>query len=359
MSKRRAGRGLVFVDRSHSAAGAYPPITWQLADRLPAERWSILTTSPKHGRVSFLLDVLATLWRQRRCYEVASIAVFSGPAFTWAEAAAQLLRSVGKPYVAQLHGGNLPGFSRRWPDRMTRLLSSAAVVTAPSRYLQESMRPYRSDIRLLPNAIDLPSYPFRVRATPLPRMVWLRAFQVTYNPGLALQVLSGLTSEYPESTLTMIGPDKSDGSLQAFRGTAEDLQLTKSVEYAGLVRKADVPTWLGRGDIFLNTTNVDNTPVSVIEAMACGLCLVSTNVGGVPYLLEHERDALLVPPNDPEAMADAVRRILNEPRLAESLSRNARRKAEQFDWQVTLPQWERLFEEALDHTQPSRGVWSY
>jgi glycosyltransferase involved in cell wall biosynthesis len=65
-------------------------------------------------------------------------------------------------------------------------------------------------------------------------------------------------------------------------------------------------------------------------------------VGGIPYLVEHEKDALLVPPNDPEAMAAAVRRILTEPGLAERLSRNARQKAEQFDWAIILPQWEAL-----------------
>jgi glycosyltransferase involved in cell wall biosynthesis len=99
---------------------------------------------------------------------------------------------------------------------------------------------------------------------------------------------------------------------------------------------------MSRGDIFLNTTNIDNTPVSVLEAMACGLCVVSTNVGGIPYLLEHEHDALLVPPNDPQAMATAVHRLLNEPDLAERLSRNARQKAAQCDWSIILPQWEAL-----------------
>jgi glycosyltransferase involved in cell wall biosynthesis len=99
---------------------------------------------------------------------------------------------------------------------------------------------------------------------------------------------------------------------------------------------------MSRGDIFLNTTNVDNTPISVLEAMACGLCVVSTNVGGIPYLLEHEHDALLVPPDDPAAVATAVRRLLTEPDLAEQLSRNARQKAEKFDWSIILPQWEAL-----------------
>jgi glycosyltransferase involved in cell wall biosynthesis len=76
--------------------------------------------------------------------------------------------------------------------------------------------------------------------------------------------------------------------------------------------------------------------------MACGLCVVSTNAGGITYLLEHEHDALLVPPDDHEAMAAAVRRLLTEEGLAARISRNARRKAEQFDWSVILPQWEAL-----------------
>jgi glycosyltransferase involved in cell wall biosynthesis len=83
-------------------------------------------------------------------------------------------------------------------------------------------------------------------------------------------------------------------------------------------------------------------PVSVIEAMSCGLCIVSTNVGGIPYILDNERDALLVPPRNAGAMADAVLRILNEAGLAERISYNARRKADQYDWSIILPKWEEL-----------------
>ena len=82
--------------------------------------------------------------------------------------------------------------------------------------------------------------------------------------------------------------------------------------------------------------------------MACGLCVVSTNVGGIPYLLEHEYDSLLVPPNDPTAMADAIRRIVTEPGLASHLSQNARQKVEQFDWSKVLPQWEELLILAIE-----------
>jgi glycosyltransferase involved in cell wall biosynthesis len=109
-----------------------------------------------------------------------------------------------------------------------------------------------------------------------------------------------------------------------------------------------VADWLNRSDIFLNTADIDNTPLSVLEAMASGMCIVSTNVGGIPYLLEHETDALLVPPGDEAAMAAAVRRILTEPGLAERLSRNAYQKAKQFDWSIILPQWDKLLLNAME-----------
>jgi glycosyltransferase involved in cell wall biosynthesis len=163
-----------------------------------------------------------------------------------------------------------------------------------------------------------------------------------YNPSLAPRVVDHLRKTFPSIHLLMIGSDRGDGSIQATQDTVNRLGVGGYIELIGGIAKSDVPSWLNKADIFINTTNIDNTPVSVIEAMASGLCIVSTKVGGIPYLLDHDHDALLVPPDDPESMAAAVRRILTEPGLAEYLSQNARRKAEQFDWVQILPHWEKL-----------------
>jgi glycosyltransferase involved in cell wall biosynthesis len=116
-----------------------------------------------------------------------------------------------------------------------------------------------------------------------------------------------------------------------------------AVDFRGAVPKANVPDALADGDIFLNTSHFDNMPVSVIEAMACGLPVVSTNVGGIPYLLEHGKTALLVQPGNVKEMAVAVKRLLSQPELARRLTEVGRRLTESFDWRVILPQWERLF----------------
>ena len=330
----------------------YRSVGEDLALRLTASRWSVVTASEKPGRLPRLVDMLGAVWLRRRQYSVAQVDVYSGAALLWAVAVCWVLRRAGKPYVLTLRGGNLPRFARRWPGQVGRLLGSAAVVTMPSRYLLEKMRPYRSDLFLLPNPLDLQSCRFRPREQADPSLVWMRAFHALYNPYLAVKVVERIAAEFPEVRLAMVGPDNGDGSWQRTQDMIAQSGLISRIDLPGGVPKAEVPSWLAKGDIFINTTEVDNTPVSILEAMACGLCVVSTNVGGIPYLLEDEKDALLVPPNDPEAMTMAVRRILIDPGLAERLSRNARRKAEQFDWTVILPQWETLLTAVAEDHQP-------
>ena len=324
----------------------------ELAGQLAASGWPIFTTSSKPGRLPRLFDMIHTAWSKRHQYAAAQVDVYSGPAFLWAEAVCWMLRRAGKPYILTLHGGGLPDFARSRPERVRHLLRSAVVVTTPSLFLLERLAPYRSDLRLLPNALDLNAYKFRARQRPQLHLIWLRAFSAIYNPSLAPQVVALLAQDFPGIHLTMIGPDKEDGSLQEMRKVAMELGVMDRISLPGGVPKAKVPDLMSKGDIFLNTTNVDNAPVSVLESMACGLCVVSTNVGGIPYLLKHEEDALLVPPDDVQAMAAAVRRIYSEPGLAERLSRKGRAKVEQFDWSAILPQWEALLSAVAEGHQP-------
>lgn len=319
----------------------------ELSTRLERSGWTILRTSFVKSRPLRLADMMQATWRRRRAYQAAHVSVFSGSAFTWAEATSWLLHRAGKPFVLTLHGGALPDFARREPDRVRRLLRGATEVVAPSRYLQETMRPFRDEIRLIPNPIEIDRYEFQPRSTPAPRLVWLRAFHEIYNPELAIRVLARLVKDVPDARLCMIGADTGDGRLDATRRTAEDLGLLDRVDFVGRVPKEAVPEWLQKGDIFLNTSNVDNTPVSVMEALACGLCVVSTKVGGIPYLIDDGTHALLVPPDDPEAMASAVLRVLEDPALAARLSRQGRERVESFSWNQVLPAWQTLFQDLV------------
>jgi glycosyltransferase involved in cell wall biosynthesis len=315
-----------------------------LADRFRAGGRSVVTTSTNTARLARIADMLVTTVRARNQYAVAQVDVFSGPAFVWADATTKVLKALKKPLVLVLRGGNLPEFASRWPGRVRSVLERADAVVTPSPYLRDALKEYRADLEVIGNPIDAAGRAFRHRDRPLPRLVWVRAFHEVYNPLLIPKVLHILAAELPDVEITMVGRDKGDGSLQRMLHLAQRLGVADRIQVPGGVPKAEVPKWLDRGDIFLNTARIDNTPISVLEAMAGGLCVVSTSVGGIPYLLSDEHDALLVPAEDPAAMATSVRRLLREPGLGGRLSSNGRGTAEQFDWSVILPRFEHLLD---------------
>src|SRR5690606_32388170 len=119
---------------------------------------------------------------------------------------------------------------------------------------------------------------------PKPRLLWVRSFSQIYNPVLALKIVEILKLKAMEVSLCMVGPDK-DGSLQRCKEMATELNLP--VSFTGLLSKQE---WIALSrdfDIFINTTNFDNMPISVMEAMSLGMPVISTNVGGLPLLIEN------------------------------------------------------------------------
>lgn len=320
-----------------------------LADRLAAN-WDVVRTSTHRGRVRRLADMLHVAWHARTRYAVAHVDVFSGTAFLWAEAVCFELARLHKPIVLTLRGGNLPQFIARWPGRARRLFARAAAITVPTRYLGDAIAPVISRPPIeLPNAIDLARYPFAPRARIAPKLVWLRAFHAIYNPVLAIDVLARVR-EHVDATLEMTGPDKGDGSRAAVDRRIAELGLSRHVTIVPGVPKREVPARLARGEIYLNTADIDNSPITVVEAMACGLCVVTTSAGGMRQLVADGVDARVVPPRDPDAMAAEVLRLIREPAAASAMARAGRARAEACDWPRVLEQWDRVF------VQAARGV---
>ena len=345
---------VIFVGNFLEQKGKVPQVCEDLSDLFEQKGWSVLRTSSRSGRGARLVDMVTTTIRRNRDYDVAQLDVFSGSAFVWAEAVALALRALRKPYVLTLHGGRLPEFASRNPGRVRRLLERAASVTCPSTYLAERMRKFRGEFEILPNPLDLAEFEFEERSEPTPSLIWLRAFHSLYRPWLAVEVLGRLATSRPNARLSMYGPDSSDGSRSRTEETVERLGLEKLVSVRGPISRAEVPKSLQTGDIFLNTSSADNTPRSVIEAMACGLCVVSSNVGGIPHLIDDGVNGLLVDGGDPIGMTRAVIRMLEDPGLAKQLSRNARVRAEQSDWTRVVPRWEKLFNDLASSAREAR-----
>jgi glycosyltransferase involved in cell wall biosynthesis len=148
---------------------------------------------------------------------------------------------------------------------------------------------------------------------------------------------------YPASTLCMVGPDK-DGSQEKCRDLVRSVNLTGSLLFTGKLSKEDWWELSGQYDIFLNTSTIDNTPVSVIEAMALGLPVVSTDVGGMRYLIEQGSDGILVESGDVDAMVLAICDLVEGRINGASLALKARAKVEKMDLAVVVSEWCKILE---------------
>ncbi len=336
-------RPVLFVGNFLSGHDGRRTYSEDLAARLEAAGVPLLRASRRMWKPARLADMVGTALGARGAYGTAVVDVYSGQAFLWAEAAARAARTRRRRLVLALHGGGLPEFAARHGARVARLLEMADAVVAPSGYLREAMARCREDIEVIPNAIELERYPFRLRIHAAPRLVWLRSYHAIYNPAMAVEVLARVRERHPEARLTMYGADK-DGSLAQCREAAQRLGVAEAVEFRCATPKEQVGAALAEADVFLNTANVDNAPVSVVEAMACGLCVVSTGVGGLPYLVEDGVEGLLVKPGDADGMAEAVVRLLEEEGLSARLSAMGRRRAERHGWGAVLPRWLELLQ---------------
>ena len=295
------------------------------------------TASAKKNKLFRLGDMLWLVYTNRKTADYVLIDTYSTQNFWYAWAVASLCQKLNLKYIPVLHGGELPVRLKNSPEVSKKLFGNAFLNMAPSLYMKTIFQQAGfTNVRYIPNNINLEDYPYKERTELRPKLLWVRAFAEIYNPLQALKILELLLRNYPNAELCMVGPKKDDSWKDCVR-YAKLHRLP--VRFHGKLSKAEWTDLAADYDIFLNTTNIDNTPVSVIEAMALGLPVVSTNVGGLPYLISADIDGVLVPPNDPVRMASAVRSLLQDPQRAVERTQAARDKVEAFDWMLIKKKW--------------------
>jgi L-malate glycosyltransferase len=329
---------ITYVGNFLSRHGLNPTYSEALVPKLCEQGITVRQASGFLNPVMRFFDMGAAVWSAPRKNACVILDLCSGPrAFPAADFISRICRATRQPYVVVLHGGTLPNLLTNSRTRLLNILKGAKSVVSPSKYLADTFSPH-VNVEIIPNALNISNYPFRPRTCPQPNFLYLRAFHTGYGPLTAIKAFAIVQQKYPAARLVMAGPELND-SLAKCTALAQRLGVQKNVEFLGRVLKSQIPDLGKQCDIFLNPTFVDNTPVSVVEAMAMGMCIVSTNVGGLPYLLDHGETALLVPPGNEVAMANAMLQVLEEPGLAVRLSEKARQTAEKMDWSQVTHRW--------------------
>lgn len=334
---------IIYIGNTLRVHGVAPTPADILPSLLRAEGYAVIVASAYHHVALRLAHMLYTILRNFRSADAIIIDVYSTRNFWYAFLCAHLSRILRIAYIPVLHGGDFPKRMETSPGWVRKLLSGAFSIIVPSGYLAMELSSRGYDAHLIPNAIPVSEYPFTPRTAVRPCLLYVRAFAKLYQPQMALRVLARLRRHYPSATLCMVGADK-DGTLDECRQLADELGLGDSVRFTGML---DKPAWHALSadySIFINTTSKDNMPVSVIEAMALGLPVVSTNPGGIPYLISDRHDGLLVEVGDDLAMTKAVVHLVENPGIALDMSLKARQKAETFDWHKVKTEWHALLD---------------
>lgn len=291
-----------------------------------------------------LVPYLWRVWRVAGRVNVIHLMANSG--WSWQLFAAPViwigwLRS--KPVIVNYRGGEAReylGASARW---VKPSLARATQLVVPSGFLREVFSEFGVSASVIPNIIDLKTF----HPAPEPpgdavfTLVITRNLEPIYGLDTAIRALALAREAIPSIQLRIAGSGPQGEELQRL---VEGLGLGSAVVFLGRLERHQIVELYHGAHAMLNPSRVDNMPNSVLEALACGLPVISTNVGGVPYIVEDGQTALLVPRDDAQALAQAVVTLYRDSALRRRLREQGCRAVAQYAWEEVRPQWLALYD---------------
>ncbi len=281
---------------------------------------------------AYWLLLVARLWR----YDV--VHVFSASYYSYLLSALPAViigRLFGKRVVLNYHSGEAEDHLANWPLTAAPGMRLADRIIVPSGYLVDVFARYGLVAESIHNVVELELFPYRERATVRPAFLTNRHHEGLYNVPCALRAFALVQRQRPDASLIVAG----DGSLRPqLEALARELEL-RNVRFVGRVTTREMAALHEAADVCLNASDIDNMPVSIIECLSSGLPVVTTDAGGIPYIVRDGETALIVRRGDAAALAAAGLRLLDEPGLAARLGRNGREACRDFRWSEVRERW--------------------
>ncbi len=248
----------------------------------------------------------------------------------YASPAIRIARSMNKRIVLNYRGGYAGEFFAKSWTTVKKSLDLVDEIVVPSDFLQEVFEQYGKSAKVIPNVLNEQRFNMRERTAQLkPTIIVTRNLESIYDVETAIRVFANIKAELPEAELKVAGTGPELNQLQQL---CESLNIVASVSFVGRLTPNQIASLYKSADLMLNTSLVDNSPNSIIEALACGTPVVSTNVGGIPKLVTHDLDALLSEPKDVDALTQSSLSILNSKDKRDLLKKNGLATIAKFSW---------------------------
>lgn len=270
-------------------------------------------------------------WRQVRNQDVVHILASSWLNCLLVVCPAILMaRLRGKKVVLNYRGGDADQFLKWWGWLTKPFFQMANVTTAPSRFLSQVIQKRIGiPVTIVPNMVNFSLFRYRERFSFQPKMVATRHLEDAYDVESVLRAFRQIQLNFPDASLWIAGTGSEEVRL---RKLASVWKLG-NVRFLGYVDHQALPGIYDQCDILLNGSRIDNFPGSLMEASASGLVVVSTNAGGIPFIYENGKNALLVDVGDWRALAAQVELVLRHQDLARQLTSAGVDLCRQCDWQ--------------------------
>jgi glycosyltransferase involved in cell wall biosynthesis len=236
------------------------------------------------------------------------------------------------PVVVNYRGGLAGEFLARSARLVRFTMRRADVLVVPSGFLQKVFSDHRMGSCVVSNIVDLDRFsprPHSDQRSGRVHVVIARNLEPIYDVATGVRAFARFAQTHPEATMSIAGTGPERGVLES---QVRDAGLQERVRFTGRLDRDQMAALYRTADIVLNPTLVDNMPNSVLEAMASGVPVVSTDVGGVPYIVTHEKTALLVPAGNSERMAEALSRLADSTDLSESIRAAALAEVRRYSW---------------------------
>lgn len=289
-----------------------------------------------------LLPYCLRLWRVIGRSDVVHVMANSG--WSWhvfATPAILIARARGVPAIVNYRGGEAQAFLEKSAPMVRSVIRQASLLAVPSPFLREVFERFGMAATIVPNIVNLERFSGNsVRRGTRRHLLVARNLEPIYGNETAIRALALVRSSHPDVTLTIAGSGPLRGQLSDL---AASLGLSSAVTFAGRLEPQQMADLYRSTDIALNPSLVDNMPNSVLEAMATGLPIISTNVGGVPHILRNDETAILVSPNAPEEMAQAIVRLIEDEALCARMTRSASVDVRRYSWQRVWPAWSEAY----------------
>jgi phenylacetate-CoA ligase len=257
-------------------------------------------------------------------------------------------RILRRPVIVNYHSGEADDHLRRHPKTTRWIIERARELVVPSQYLHRVFRKYGYSSIVIPNAVDVETFRCPRRESPFLRLLCTRNLEPCYDVGTAVRAFRIVADVEPRAVLTIVGSGSQTGQLHRL---VHDLDLADRVRFAGAVPHQAIASFYGESDIYLNASLVDNQPLSVLEAMASGLVVISTAVGGVEDLIRDEVAGYLVAPRSPDAIASAAIRVMHNDGLFGRMTEAAGRTLQGHDPRAVVDQWLRCYRLTLSSSE--------